>query len=109
MGVVVSASHNPNEYNGIKFFDNNGIKLKESLEKRIEEEYKLLEAIPKSQTKGKIKNINGAEQYLKHLKETINVSLTGLNIFLDCANGAASFVGPQLLEEMGVKTRLIGC
>ncbi len=109
MGVVVSASHNPSQYNGIKFFDNNGIKLKESLEKRIEKEYKLLEAIPKSQNKGKIKNINGAEQYLKRLKETINISLAGLNVSLDCANGAVSFVGPQLLEEMGVKTRLIGC
>jgi len=105
-GIVISASHNPAEDNGIKFFDKDGFKLSDEVEKRIEElafsEIKV-EHIT-GELLGRAKRIDDAQgRYIEFAKNSINnLSLKGLKIVLDCANGAAYKVSPLIFEELGV-------
>ncbi len=108
LGIVISASHNPSEYNGIKFFNASGIKLEEEFENQIEEKI-AVSSIPSRRSSALAGQINGNELYLEHLKEAVDVSLKGMEVVLDCANGAASVVGPQLFEELGVNVRSHAC
>jgi len=104
-GIVISASHNPAEDNGIKFFDKDGFKLSDEVEKRIEElafsEIKV-EHIT-GELLGRAKRIDDAQgRYIEFAKNSINnLSLKGLKIVLDCANGAAYKVSPLIFEELG--------
>lgn len=104
-GIVISASHNPAEDNGIKFFDSNGFKLSDETEKKIEElafsEIKV-EHIT-GELLGRAKRIDDAQgRYIEFAKNSINnLSLKGLKIVLDCANGAAYKVSPLIFEELG--------
>jgi len=107
LGVVISASHNPSEYNGIKFFNNHGIKLEEELEQKIEAN--LDSGKIAAQSKGKVLDEAGLEIYREHLKRAIDVPLKGLKVWLDCANGAASYVAPALFEELGVSIQTHSC
>ena len=110
-GIVISASHNPFEYNGIKFFDNNGYKLSDELEDRIEELIKNHGQGVKNPEGNKIgKKIeypNATKEYCDFLKNTINVDLCGLKIAVDCANGAAFHAAPELLNELGAEITVI--
>jgi len=104
-GIVVSASHNPMEYNGIKFFDSSGYKLPDTIEDEIEAHINDgCDKIP-SATGGEIGRItykNGAEDdYIDHLKNIVNVDLSNMNIALDSANGAVSHIAPMLFNSLG--------
>jgi phosphoglucosamine mutase len=98
-GVVISASHNPPEYNGIKFFGPNGMKLPDVVEDRIEAG--LSDSPPRAQ-EGSIEDLaGGRERYLAHLETAAGARLDGMTIVVDCANGAASGLAPALYERLG--------
>ena len=103
-GVVISASHNPGEYNGIKFFNNKGLKLPDEVEGKIENiilEYKELDLRPIGENIGKLyREENGSKDYKDFLKSTINIDLTGLKIALDCGHGALYKIAPELIREL---------
>lgn len=112
-GVVISASHNPYQDNGIKLFDRNGFKLPDSTESKIEklmlDEKISLQGNPSEI--GKARRINDAiGRYVVFLKNTFprDLTLDGLRIVLDCANGAAYKVAPLIFEELGAKVTTIG-
>ena len=107
IGVVISASHNPAEDNGIKFFDNLGFKLQDDMELSIEEsvfaqERSCAENILPEDV-GSVSTINhGSDRYIEFAKCSIrNASLKGLKIVLDCANGASYIIGPKVFRELG--------
>ena len=105
LGVVISASHNPPEYNGVKFFDANGHKLSDQSEEQIEE---LLAAAP-GVDQGSIEHIEVAtDSYLQHILERFGSDLAGLRIVVDCANGAYSGLAPQAFEQCGAEVHAIG-
>lgn len=104
-GVVISASHNPVEFNGIKFFDGNGYKLSDELEDEIE-------ALIKSNMKdvkfptgaqvGKIKyRTDAREEYINHSIKAVPVDLSSLKIVVDCAEGASFYTSVEALRELG--------
>lgn len=106
-GVVISASHNSVEYNGIKFFNCDGMKLPDEVENRIEsiilddsEEIELKTGIEIGR---KVSAANGAAEYKEFLLSAANTNLRGLKIVLDCAHGAASVVGPRSFRELGAE------
>ena len=106
-GVVISASHNSVEYNGIKFFNSEGMKLPDEVENRIEsiildgsEEIKLQTGINIGR---RVSAANSAAEYKEFLLSTVNTNLRGLKIVLDCAHGAASFIGPRSFTELGAE------
>jgi phosphoglucosamine mutase len=113
-GVMISASHNPYQDNGIKFFSDNGFKLPDEIERRIEEliasgELERLRAGP--DRIGQARRIDDAEgRYVVFLKKTFPMELTldGIRVVLDCANGAAYKVGPTVLEELGARVEKLG-
>jgi len=107
-GIMISASHNSFEDNGIKFFDGHGDKLSSEAEKEIELIYKnqalLLDAQVTAKKIGKAKRIDDViGRYIVQLKNSFprEISLRGMRIVLDTANGAAYKVGPTVLEELG--------
>jgi phosphoglucosamine mutase len=105
LGVVISASHNPPEYNGVKFFDSKGHKLSDRSEEQIEE---LLAAAPGIDT-GRIEHVEVAtDSYLVHILERFGSDLSGLRIVVDCANGAYSGLAPQAFERCGAEVHAIG-
>lgn len=104
-GVVISASHNPMEFNGIKFFDGNGYKLPDALEDEIEalihNEMKGVE-FPTGSAVGKIKVRKDArEEYINHAVQTVPVDLTGMKIVVDCAEGASHYTSVEALRQLG--------
>jgi len=104
LGVVVSASHNPPEYNGIKIFDRDGQKLTDLDEEEIES---LLDA--EGPGDGEIDRVNVAtDSYLEHIIERFGSDLSGLRIAVDCANGAYSAIAPQAFEQLGAEVTAIG-
>jgi phosphoglucosamine mutase len=110
-GVVISASHNPFEYNGIKFFDSKGYKLSDELEDRIEAllnspENKVLNPIGADIGK-KIEIDNAVHTYVDFLKKTIDTNLRGLKIAVDCANGASYIAAPSVLADLGAEVVII--
>lgn len=104
-GVVISASHNPVEFNGIKFFDGNGFKLPDELEDEIEELIKSdMRGVkfPTGSRVGKVKYRNDArEEYINHAIQSVNVDLSELKIVVDCAEGAAFYTSVEALKELG--------
>jgi phosphoglucosamine mutase len=113
-GVVISASHNPYYDNGIKIFSQNGFKLPDEMEIRIEElilSNHLLPLRPTASEVGKAHRIDDAVgRYVVFLKNTFpnQLNLDGLRIVLDCANGAAYRVAPTVLEELGATVIPVG-
>lgn len=106
-GVVISASHNPVEYNGIKFFNKDGFKLSDELEDRIQsiiENNFVGVPTPTGEMVGK-KHIveNGLEDYIAFAKSTIDGDLAGLKIAIDCANGASYKSSEIALKELGAE------
>lgn len=106
-GVVISASHNPVEFNGIKFFDGNGYKLPDSLEDEIEDLiHNNMPGIkfPTGAGVGKIKyRTDAREEYINHAVQSVNVSLDGMKIVVDCAEGAAYYTSVEALKELGAE------
>lgn len=106
-GVVISASHNPVEFNGIKFFDGNGYKLPDSLEDEIEALIRNgMQGIkfPIGAGVGKIKyRTDAREEYINHAIQAVKVDLSGLKIVVDCAEGAAFYTSIEALKESGAE------
>ncbi|MDF2954046.1 MAG: Phosphomannomutase [Thermodesulfobacterium sp.] len=114
-GVMISASHNPYYDNGIKIFDRSGYKLPDELEEKIEnlifDENFTTQRCFKDEL-GKAYRIKDAPgRYAVHLKSAVPsyINFEGLKIVIDCANGAAYQIGPQVLEELGAEVVSIGC
>ena len=111
-GVVISASHNPYEDNGIKFFDASGGKLSDELEERIEQEMERGVLTGQSNRLGRARRAdNLLEQYQSFCESTVpgGLDLAGVKLVVDCANGAAFKVGPRLLAALGADVIPIGC
>lgn len=113
-GVVISASHNPYQDNGIKFFSNDGFKLPDELEARME---KLITSgeiehhRPTADEVGKAFRIDDAEgRYIEFVKRSVprDLDLQGLRVVVDCAHGAAYQVSPKVLQELGATVFIIG-
>lgn len=110
-GVMISASHNPCEYNGIKLFNSEGFKLSDELEEKIEDiifapvdefTYKTGEGVGRATNEK-----NAAEDYIRHLVSTVPSSLEGIKVAVDCANGAASVTAKRLFESLGAEAVII--
>ena len=106
-GVVSSASHNPVEFNGIKFFDGNGFKLPDALEDEIEQ---LIKSgmkdvqFPTGASVGKIKyRTDAREEYINHAVRAVHVDLRGMKIVVDCAEGASYYTSVETLKELGAE------
>jgi phosphoglucosamine mutase len=104
-GVVISASHNTVEYNGIKFFDRNGCKLPDEMEDHIESIIGKGDpgmVLPTGVKIGRrVRQVNAQRRYIDFVKETTSERLDGLHIVVDCAQGAAYQVAPLALRELG--------
>src|SRR5438067_12161058 len=104
LGIVITASHNPPEYNGVKFFDRDGHKLSDAAEEEIEA---LLDA--PATGGGEIDHVDVAvDSYLDHVLERFGSDLTGLRIVVDCANGAYSGIAPRAFSDLGAEVEAIG-
>jgi phosphoglucosamine mutase len=104
LGVVISASHNPPEYNGVKFFDRMGRKLSDAAEEEIEA---LLDA--PAPGGGEIDRVDiAADSYLQHVLERFGSDLTGMRLAVDCANGAYAGLAPTAFEQLGAEVETIG-
>jgi phosphoglucosamine mutase len=105
LGAVISASHNPPEYNGVKLFDGEGQKLTDAAEEEIEA---LLDARFEA-ARGEIDRVDVAtDSYLEHIVERFGSDLSGLSVVVDCANGAYSGIAPSAFEELGAAVKTIG-
>ncbi len=110
-GVMISASHNPMEYNGIKFFNANGFKLNDELEDEIEEIiFHGMESLP-TPTGGDLGRIydltSAAQEYCDFIKSKNQEDLSGLKLLLDCANGATSNYAGSIFSDLGAKVTVI--
>src|SRR6204780_4750737 len=113
LGVMISASHNPFDDNGIKLFGPDGYKLSDEVEHQIEAliDSDMAKRLAKSHELGRAKRIDGVhDRYIEFAKRTLprNLSLEGLRIVIDCANGAAYRVAPEALWELGADVVSIG-
>lgn len=103
-GVVISASHNPGEYNGIKFFNNKGLKLPDQVEDEIESiilDDKQLDIRPIGSNIGRVyREKKAGEDYKGFLKATIDIDLTGIKIAMDCGHGALYKIAPEIIREL---------
>ena len=105
LGAVISASHNPPEYNGVKLFDREGQKLTDAAEEEIEA---LFDARFEG-ARGQIDRVGVAtDSYLEHIVERFGTDLSGLHIAVDCANGAYSGIAPAAFERLGAEVTTIG-
>ncbi|MET0282141.1 MAG: phosphoglucosamine mutase [Steroidobacteraceae bacterium] len=111
-GIVISASHNPYEDNGIKFFDGTGAKLSDELEEQIEMEMERGVHTQPSNHLGRARRADAQlEAYQDFCASTVpaGLDLTGMKLVIDCANGAGFKVGPRLLAALGADVIPIGC
>ena len=110
-GVVISASHNPCEYNGIKFFNSEGYKLSDSVEDEIEayiKDDKKIEQLPTHGQVGYVSaNHNAVEDYVNFACSTIDCDLKGMKIAIDCANGASYQTAFKALNKLGANVEAI--
>jgi phosphoglucosamine mutase len=113
LGVMISASHNPYQDNGIKIFDPEGFKLSDEIEARIEEIIagETSSLLAASDKMGRAKRIDGVfDRYIEYAKRTLDrsIRLDGLKVVIDCAHGAAYRVAPQSLWELGAEVTALG-
>jgi phosphoglucosamine mutase len=111
-GVVISASHNPYDDNGIKFFDGNGSKLSDEIEAAIEARLSEPSVTRESGSLGRAKRVeNALDAYKSFCISTLpaDLQLDGLKIVIDCSHGAAYKVAPRVLSELGAEIVPIGC
>jgi phosphoglucosamine mutase len=110
-GIVISASHNPYYDNGIKFFSSQGMKLPDELEAAIEEQLGMNMTTVDSVELGKaIRIVDAPGRYIEFCKSTVSsdISLSGLKIVVDCANGAAYHIAPNVFRELGAEVIEMG-
>ena len=110
-GIVISASHNPYYDNGIKFFSGQGTKLADEIELAIEEHLEMnMTTVDSSQLGKAIRVVDAPGRYIEFCKSTISsdVNLNGLKIVVDCANGAAYHIAPNVFRELGAEVIEIG-
>ncbi|MCH3972448.1 MAG: phosphoglucosamine mutase [Oscillospiraceae bacterium] len=110
-GVMLTASHNPCQFNGIKIFSGDGYKLPDALEDRIESIiFSNSDEVP-TPVGGDIGTVtaapNAVEDYVNHIAETVPISLSGMRIGIDCANGAASRTAEKLFTKLGAECHMI--
>ena len=106
LGAVISASHNPPEYNGVKLFDRHGRKLTDAQEEEIEA---LLLSPPRNPEDGRIDNVEVAtDSYMEHILSRFGARLDGMRLGVDCANGAYHHIAPQAFERLGAELIAIG-
>ncbi len=110
-GIMISASHNPIEFNGIKIFDSLGYKLSEELEEKIETiildnnyNYNLKTGVEIGRV---IKNYNACDDYIDYITSNLDFDLTGIKLAIDCGNGSASVTAEKLFSKLGVETFII--
>ncbi len=110
-GIMISASHNPAEFNGIKIFNGSGFKLADMLEERIEEIVLDKVAVPTLAEGSRVGNVRYAREaiadYIEHIKSSVANDLKGLKIAVDCANGSASSTAKMLFEELGATVTIL--
>ena len=110
-GIVISASHNPYYDNGIKFFSAHGMKLPDELEFAIEEQLEMEMTTVDSASLGKaVRIVDAPGRYIEFCKSTVSseITLTGLKIVVDCANGAGYHIAPSVFRELGAEVIEIG-
>ena len=110
-GIVISASHNPFEDNGIKFFSSEGTKLPDDVEEAIEQEMeKPLTCVESAELGRASRIVDAAGRYIEFCKGTFpsELNLNGLKIVVDCANGATYHIAPNVMRELGAKVITIG-
>ena len=113
MVIMITASHNPHNDNGLKLFGPDGMKLSDKIEKKIERliDKKISKNLSGPENLGRVKRLeSGTKEYLKILKKNFpkEFNLRGLRIVIDCANGAGYKAGPELLKSLGAKVIAIG-
>ena len=110
-GVVISASHNPSEFNGIKFFNGEGFKLSDELEDRMEEIIRNdLEEVarPTGYGVGSLTYaFDAKEQYINFITASVPLDLSGMKIVIDCANGASFYTSPKALKRLGAELTVL--
>lgn len=110
-GIMISASHNPFEFNGIKIFSSDGCKLPDDLENRIEEivlDNVVPYALAKDENIGKVTRMDDAvEDYVDHVAKSIGCDLEGMEIALDCSNGSSSRTAEKLFTKLGAKVHML--
>lgn len=110
-GIMISASHNPFEFNGIKIFSSDGCKLPDDLENRIEEivlDNAVPYALAKDENIGKVTRVEDAvEDYIDHVAKSIGCDLDGMEIALDCSNGSSSRTAEKLFTKLGAKVHML--
>lgn len=107
-GVVISASHNPFQFNGIKFFDGLGFKLPDAVEDEIETIVLEKQAVELKEG-GRISQLEKPEDlYLNHIKQAVKSDFSGLKVVMDCANGAAYAIAPAFFRSLGADVVVIG-
>lgn len=102
-GVVISASHNPPDYNGIKIFDCNGYKLGDKNENLLERKFVNTTYVAPKNIKNYVQNYKITSKYTDFLKNSCNLSLNGLKIVVDCSNGAAYKYAPKVFKNLGAE------
>lgn len=108
-GIVVSASHNPVQDNGIKLLSKSGSKISTSIERKIEELMHESAPIVTTEFPGRARRIDGAvDQYAKHLQSIAKSRLDGIRIVVDCANGASYQLAPTVLTALGAEVISVG-
>lgn len=112
-GVMISASHNPFEFNGIKFFNHKGYKLPDEIEDEIERHIR--ESSPASEERPAYEKLGevhvfsqAGEHYLNHLRYALGLDLSGMKLAVDCANGATFELAPKLFRRLGAEVVVIG-
>ncbi len=113
LGIMITASHNPFQDNGLKLFGPDGMKLSDKIEKKIENliDTKTTNQLSKPNFLGRVKRLeDGNEKYIEILKKNFpkNFSLKGMRLVIDCANGAGYKSAPKILSELGAKVFSVG-
>lgn len=113
LGIMITASHNPFQDNGLKLFGPDGMKLSDKIEKKIENliDSKTINQLSDPKFLGRVKRLeDGNERYIKILKKNFppNFSLKGMRLVVDCANGAGYKSAPKILSDLGAKVYTIG-
>ena len=113
MGIMITASHNSHQDNGLKLFGPDGMKLSDKIEKKIESiiDKKIIKILSSPDKLGRVKRLeSGTKEYLKIIKKNFpkEFNLRGLRIVIDCANGAGYKAGPELLKSLGAKVIAMG-
>ena len=114
MGVVISASHNPFPDNGIKFFGNDGFKVRDEVEEKIEDILNFPEKLwnypsPNSDEFGiKLENAEATPKYIRYIMQTIGGDFSDFHVALDCANGATTLVAPKIFSMLNAKVSIMG-